>query len=59
MGVESGEGGGGGERVPGQQISGGRPRNLDISVSFWHVLNFEFPNIVKIKWPKSEEKINF
>ena len=61
MGVESGGTGG---RVPrSRKISGGRPpRNYDISVSFFligAIANFAFSNIFEIKWPKSEEKLNF
>ena len=35
------------------------PRNLDISVTFFLKLFFAFFNIFKIKWPKSDEKLNF
>ena len=35
------------------------PRNLDISVTFFLKLFFAFSSIFKIKWPKSEEKLNF
>ena len=35
------------------------PRTLDISVTFFLKLFFAFSNIFKIKWPKSEEKLNF
>ena len=58
-GVESG---GGGERVPrSRKISGGRPpKNYDISASFFLAHDFfSFSTIFKIKWPKSEEKLNF
>ena len=46
-----------GGRVPhSRKISGGRPpRNYDISVSFFSTQ----VDIFKIKWPKSEEKLNF
>ena len=59
MGVESGGGDGG--RVPrGRKISEGRPsRNDDITVFFLTHENFAFSTIFKIKWPKSEEKLNF
>ena len=35
------------------------PRNLDISVTFFLKLFFAFSNIFILKWPKSEEKLNF
>ena len=59
MGVESGGPGG---RVPrSRKISGGRsPRNDDIFAFFLETHeNFAFSTIFKIKWPKSEEKLNF
>ena len=58
MGVESGGGG----RVPrSRKISRGRPpRSYAISASFFLTNeNFAFSTILKIKWPKSEEKLNF
>ena len=59
MGVESGGTGG---RVPRcRKISGRRPpRTSDISVSvFLTHGNFVFSTIIKIRWPKSDEKLNF
>ena len=61
MGVESGGTGG---RVPrSRKISGGRPpRNDDTYFSIFFLDtydNFAFSTIFKIKWPKSEEKLNF
>ena len=59
MGVESGGTGG---RVPrSRKISGEHhPRNYHISASFFDTYeNFAFSTIFKIKWPKSEEKLNF
>ena len=40
---------------------GGRPpRHLDISVTFSGIIHvFVSSNILKIKWPKSEDKLNF
>ena len=60
MGVESG-GGGRGTRPRSRKISRGRPpRNYDVSVFFLHTYaNFALLNIFKMKWPKSEEKLNF
>ena len=59
MGVESG--GDGGTRPPQPKNQGGcPPRNYDISVSFLDTYsNFAFSNIFKIKWPKSDEKLDF
>ena len=48
--------------LPGRKISGGRPpRNEEISKTFFpdNYLNFSFSIIFKIKWLKSEEKLNF
>ena len=58
MGVENG---GGGTRPPQSKNQRGRPpRNYDISASFFLTHdNFAFSTIFKIKWPKSEEKLNF
>ena len=60
---KAGEGEGTGGRVPrSRKISGGLPpRNHYISVSFFLDTcdNFAFSTIFKIKWPKSEEKLNF
>ena len=60
MSVES-EGTGGGRPGPAVGKSAGTtPRNYDISVSFFLAHeSFAFSNIFKIKWPKSEEKLNF
>ena len=41
---------------------GSTPRNLDISVYFFFLETYKilhFPNIFKMKWPKSKEKLNF
>ena len=54
--------GGGGRVSRSRKISGGRPpRNDDILASFFLDTdeNFAFSTIFKIKWPKSEEKLNF
>ena len=60
MGAESGGARG---RVPlVDKISGGRPpRNKDIPVTFSLILIeiLHPPTVPKIKWPKSEEKLNF
>ena len=54
--------GDGGTRPPQSKNQRGRPppRNDDILASFFlHTNdNFEFSTIFKIKWPKSEEKLN-
>ena len=62
MGVKSGGTGGG--RVPrSRKISGRRPpppSEMMIFNLFLHTdENFAFCNIFKIKWPKSEKKLNF
>ena len=60
MGVESG---GWGDASPAVQKSAGDvpPRNDDILASFVLDIDeyFAFSSIFKIKWPKSEEKLNF
>ena len=51
-----------GTRPPQSKNQRGRPpRNDDISASFFltQMKNFAFSTIFKIKWPKSEEKLNF
>ena len=58
---------GGGRVLRSRKISGERPpRNDDISVGTYLPTffldtyeNFAFSTIFKIKWPKSEEKLNF
>ena len=54
-----GGGGGTGGRVPrSRKINGGRPpRNYAISAYFFFIGIFS--NMFEIKWPKSEEKLNF
>ena len=57
-----GGGGGGGRVSRSRKISGGRPSRIDdISVPFFLDTygNFAFSTIFKIKWSKSEKKLNF
>ena len=59
MGVESG---GRGDASPGsKKIRVGRPPEIMICLYLFldTYYNFAFSNILKIKWPKSEEKLNF
>ena len=54
--------GGGGARPPHKKISGGRPPEkwCYFSIFFLDTYeNFDLFTIFKIKWPKSEEKLNF
>ena len=61
MGVESGGGGGRGTRIPEPKNQQGCPPDFFMSVFFFlDTYNiFTFSNIFQIKWPKSEEKLNF
>ena len=58
------DGGGGGVRGSGpphfSKPRGSTPRNFDISVTFFleTISNSAFFNILKIKWLKSDEKLN-
>ena len=62
MGVESGGGGGRRDASPAVEKSAGDvpQKSRYFSIFFIDTCeNFAFPNIFKIKWPKSEEKLNF
>ena len=55
-------GGGRGDASPAvKNQRGTSPRNYDISVSFFldTFTYFAFSNLFEIKWPKSEEELNF
>ena len=64
VGLMGAESGGDEDASPIREISWERPtpRNKETSVTFFLTritYNFAFSNIFQIKWPKSEEKLNF